>query len=111
MTFNIQVRSLREAMRNRTEKEILSLQQIAEQELRQALLTGEALSVLHSKQNRFSIEHKKRFSKLLNPKRIFPREIHNILSHFIRSLPFVKKKQILLQEYHEVLGLILNPFF
>ncbi len=40
--------NLREAMRNRAEKE-----------LRQALLTGEALAVLHSKQNRFSTEHKK----------------------------------------------------
>ncbi len=56
---DIQVRNLREAMRNRAEKEILPLQQIAEQELRQALLTGEALAVLHSKQNRFSTEHKK----------------------------------------------------
>jgi hypothetical protein len=46
-------------VRNRAEKEILPLQQIAEQELRQALLTGEVLAVLHSKQNRFSTEHKK----------------------------------------------------
>jgi hypothetical protein len=56
---DIQVRNLREAMRNRAEKEILPLQQIAEQELRQTLLTGEALAVLHSKQNGFSTEHKK----------------------------------------------------
>ncbi len=46
-------------MPNRAKKEILPLQQIAEQELQQALLTGEALAVLHSKQNRFSTEHKK----------------------------------------------------
>jgi hypothetical protein len=40
------------------EKEILLLQQIAEQEVRQALLIGEALAVFHSKRNRFSTEHK-----------------------------------------------------
>jgi len=50
---------LREAMRNRAEKEILPLEQIAQQEVRQVLLTGEALAVLHSKQNRVSNEHKK----------------------------------------------------
>jgi hypothetical protein len=56
---DVQVRNLREAMRNRVEKKILPSQQIAEQELRQALLTGEDLAVLHSKKNRFSTEHKK----------------------------------------------------
>jgi hypothetical protein len=56
---DIQVRNLREAIRNRAEKEILPLQQIAKQEVRQALLTGEALAVLHSQQNRVSTEHKK----------------------------------------------------
>ncbi|CAF2982191.1 unnamed protein product [Rotaria sp. Silwood2] len=41
-----EVRNLREAMRKRAEEEILPAQQIAEQEVRQALLTGEALAVL-----------------------------------------------------------------
>ncbi|CAF1542669.1 unnamed protein product, partial [Adineta steineri] len=41
-----QVRDLREAMRKRAENETTSLQLIAEQEVRQALLTGEALAVL-----------------------------------------------------------------
>ncbi|CAF3649126.1 unnamed protein product, partial [Rotaria sp. Silwood1] len=41
-----EVRNLREAMRKRAENEITSLQKIAEQEVRQALLTGEALAVL-----------------------------------------------------------------
>ncbi len=41
-----EIRNLREAMRRRAENEITSLQQIAEQEVRQALLTAEALAVL-----------------------------------------------------------------
>ncbi|CAF4101667.1 unnamed protein product [Rotaria sordida] len=41
-----EVRNLREAMRKRAEKEILPAQQIAEQEVRQALLTDEARAVL-----------------------------------------------------------------
>jgi hypothetical protein len=44
---------------SRAEKETLPLQQIAEQEVRQALLTGEAPAVLRSKQNRFYTEQKK----------------------------------------------------
>ena len=41
-----EVRNLREKMRRRAEKETTSLQKIAEEEVRQALLTGEALAVL-----------------------------------------------------------------
>jgi PHP family Zn ribbon phosphoesterase len=41
-----EVRNLREVMRKRAENETTSLQIIAEQEVRQALLTGEALAVL-----------------------------------------------------------------
>ncbi|CAF0797118.1 unnamed protein product [Adineta ricciae] len=41
-----EVRNLREAMRKRAENETTSLQKIAEQEVRQALLTGEALAAL-----------------------------------------------------------------
>ncbi len=41
-----EVRNLRETMRKRAEDETTSLQKIAEQEVRQALLTGEALAVL-----------------------------------------------------------------
>ena len=42
----LEVRNLREAMRRRAEEEIVPMQQIAEQEVRQALLTAEALAVL-----------------------------------------------------------------
>jgi MarR-like DNA-binding transcriptional regulator SgrR of sgrS sRNA len=42
----LEVRNVREAMRQRAEEEIVPLQQIAEQEVRQALLTAEALAVL-----------------------------------------------------------------
>lgn len=41
-----EVRNLREKMQRRAEKETTSLQKIAEEEVRQALLTGEALAVL-----------------------------------------------------------------
>ncbi len=41
-----EVRNLREAMRKRAENETTSLQKIAEQEVRQALLTAEALAIL-----------------------------------------------------------------
>ncbi|CAF1535035.1 unnamed protein product, partial [Rotaria sordida] len=41
-----EIRNLREAMRRWTENETTPLQQIAEQEVRQALLTAEALTVL-----------------------------------------------------------------
>ena len=41
-----QIRDLRETMRKRAETELLPLQQIAEDEVRQQLLTGEALAVL-----------------------------------------------------------------
>ncbi|CAF4305511.1 unnamed protein product, partial [Rotaria sordida] len=41
-----EIRNLREAMRRRTENETTPPQQIAEQEVRQALLTAEALAVL-----------------------------------------------------------------
>lgn len=42
----LQIRNLREEMRKRAESEQLPLQQIAEQEVRKGLLTGEALAVL-----------------------------------------------------------------
>lgn len=42
----LQLRNLREKMRKRAENELLPLQQIAEQEVRRCLLTGEALAVL-----------------------------------------------------------------
>lgn len=42
----LQIRSLREDMRQRAERELLPLQEIAEQEVRKGLLTGEALAVL-----------------------------------------------------------------
>ena len=41
-----EIRNLREKMRERAEKELLPLQEIAEQEVRNGLLTGEALAVL-----------------------------------------------------------------
>ncbi|CAF4038153.1 unnamed protein product [Adineta steineri] len=42
----LEIRNLREQMRKRAENELLPLQQIAEQEVRHGLLTGEALAVL-----------------------------------------------------------------
>jgi hypothetical protein len=42
----LQVRNLREKMRERAENEILPLQVIAEQEVRNALMTAEALAVI-----------------------------------------------------------------
>jgi hypothetical protein len=44
----LEVRNLRETMRQRAENEILPLQVIAEQEVRNVLLTAEALVVLPS---------------------------------------------------------------
>lgn len=44
-------RNLREAMRYRAESELLPLQEIAQQEVRQGLLTAEALAVLPNKRN------------------------------------------------------------
>jgi hypothetical protein len=41
----LEVRNLREAMRKRAEEEILPMQQIAEQDVRHAMLTAEALAV------------------------------------------------------------------
>ena len=41
-----EIQNLRERMRQRAEKEFLPLQQIAEEEVRQALLSREALAVL-----------------------------------------------------------------
>ena len=41
-----EIRNLRENMRERAEREFIPLQEIAEQEVRKALLTGEALAVL-----------------------------------------------------------------
>ena len=41
-----EIRNLREKMRERAENEVIPLQEIAEQEVRKALLTGEALAVL-----------------------------------------------------------------
>ncbi|CAF0881500.1 unnamed protein product [Adineta ricciae] len=41
-----EIRNLREKMRERAENEVLPLQEIAEQEVRKALLTGEALAVM-----------------------------------------------------------------
>lgn len=41
-----EIRNLREKMRERAENEVAPLQEIAEQEVRKALLTGEALAVL-----------------------------------------------------------------
>lgn len=41
-----EVRALRESMRKRAETELVPLQQIAEDEVRQKLLSGEALAVL-----------------------------------------------------------------
>ena len=41
-----EIRNLRERMGERAEKELITLQQIAEQEVRQALLSSEALAVL-----------------------------------------------------------------
>ena len=43
-----EIRNLRETMRQRAENELSSLQEIAEQEMRKALLTAEALAVLPS---------------------------------------------------------------
>ena len=42
----LEIRNIREKMRKRAENELLPLQQIAEQEVRKGLLTGEALAVL-----------------------------------------------------------------
>ncbi|CAF4268581.1 unnamed protein product, partial [Rotaria sp. Silwood2] len=42
----LEIRTLREQMRQRAENELLPLQEIAEQEVRKGLLTGEALAVL-----------------------------------------------------------------
>ncbi|CAM2727523.1 unnamed protein product [Rotaria socialis] len=42
----LEVRTLRERMRQRAERELLPLQEIAEQEVRKGLLSGEALAVL-----------------------------------------------------------------
>ena len=42
----LEIRTLRENMRQRAEHELLPLQEIAEQEVRKGLLTGEALAVL-----------------------------------------------------------------
>ena len=42
----LEIRNLREEMRKRAENELLPLQEIAEQEVRTGLLTGEALAVL-----------------------------------------------------------------
>jgi len=42
----LEIRELREAMRQRAEKELLPLQEIVEQEVRKGLMTGEALAVL-----------------------------------------------------------------
>jgi len=42
----LEIRNLREGMRKRAEDELLPLQEIAEQEVRKGLLTGEALAVL-----------------------------------------------------------------
>ncbi|CAF1300987.1 unnamed protein product [Rotaria sordida] len=42
----LEIRNLREEMRKRAEHELLPLQEIAEQEVRKGLLTGEALAVL-----------------------------------------------------------------
>ena len=41
-----EIQNLRERMRQRAEKEFVPLQQIAEEEVRHALLSGEALAVL-----------------------------------------------------------------
>ncbi len=42
----LEIRNLREEIRQRAEHELLPLQEIAEQEVRKSLLTGEALGVL-----------------------------------------------------------------
>lgn len=42
----LEVRTLREKMRQRAERELLPLQEIAEHEVRNGLLTGDALAVL-----------------------------------------------------------------
>lgn len=42
----LEIRNLKEAMRQRAENELVPLQEIAEQEVRKGLLTGEALAVL-----------------------------------------------------------------
>jgi len=42
----LEIRTLREKLRQRAEHELLPLQEIAEQEVRKGLLTGEALAVL-----------------------------------------------------------------
>ncbi|CAF4235009.1 unnamed protein product, partial [Rotaria sordida] len=42
----LEIRNLKEAMRQRAENELTPLQEIAEQEVRKGLLTGEALAVL-----------------------------------------------------------------
>jgi len=42
----LEIRTLREEMRQRAEHELLPLQEIAEQEVRKSLLTGEVLAVL-----------------------------------------------------------------
>ena len=47
----LEIRNLREAMRQRAESEMLPLQEIAEQEVRKGLLTAEALAVLPNIRN------------------------------------------------------------
>ena len=47
----LEIRNLREAMRQRAESELLPLQEIAEQEVRKGLLTAEALAVLPNMRN------------------------------------------------------------
>ena len=47
----LEIRNLREAMRQRAESELLPLQEIAEQEARKALLTAEALAILPNIRN------------------------------------------------------------
>ncbi len=42
----LEIRTLREEKRQRAEHELLPLQEVAEQEVRKSLLTGEALAVL-----------------------------------------------------------------
>jgi len=42
----LEIRTLREEMRQRAEHELVPLQEIAEQEVRKGLMTGEALAVL-----------------------------------------------------------------
>jgi hypothetical protein len=81
-----EVRNLREAMRKRAENETTSLQKIAEQEVREALLTGEALAVLPRVNNLgmlFFFYVRDRFNYLL----LIIVSGHNLVHHRRKATP------------------------